>query len=57
VRGAVPGFYLNHVGCVFFFVLGVFLTLLVGCEGGEEVLCRECLQMERGVNAPTKYPS
>ena len=36
VRGAVLGFYLSHVGCVCFFVLGVFFTLLVGCGGGEE---------------------
>ena len=35
-RGAVLGFYLNQVGWVFFFVLGVFLSMLVGCGGGGE---------------------
>ena len=35
-RGAVLGFYLNQVGWVFFFVLDVFLSMLVGCGGGGE---------------------
>lgn len=35
-RGAVLGFYLNQVGWVFFFVPGVFLSVLVGCGGGGE---------------------
>ena len=35
-RGAALGFYPNQVGYVFFFVLGVFVSVLVGCGGGGE---------------------
>lgn len=37
-RRAALGFYPNQVGYVFFFVLGVFVSVLVGCGGGEDVV-------------------
>lgn len=48
VRGAVLGFYLSQVGCVFFFVFGVFLSLIVGCGGGGEDV-REQVRPYRGI--------
>ena len=49
-RGAALGFYPNQVGYVFFFVLGVFVSVLVGCGGGRT--CGEQVRPSRGIQVP-----